>query len=523
MAAKPFTIQSPMQLVMDYKGNKKLIAQAMTTGVVNSLSGTLAGKLIDDIRNAAQAEQAPTQTIAEQIFNPQAPPAPMGGIGMPAPPPPQGPPAGLGATPEAGQMPPMPEMPAPQMPPTDMPMPEMPQEEAPMEMAGGGIASLPIPDTMFDEPDDGSYADGGIVAFAGGGETDGERYERLVTNFIPGTTVTSRQRSAAKNAQVDGVPNSFHVDDRARDFVPPKGMSLTEFGAKVKGIPGLEGTDAVYNSKDHMDHLHLEPGGKRAAAPVPERNTRTAQGFTSNLGDITDYVERRFGKTDEEKANDEALMARAKEIGSPEYAAKEAKDSLYGALAAVGFRIAGSKAANLAEAFGEAAAAEIGGFITDKKERKQLKDKALNLMVANGAKNRKDAMERFRLALDIQQNQLAEKLSGQKLDLDERQVKVAEDKLAAEIAAAEAAGEDIKDRIDRWALDYAPGTPEHEAAMRVKRANQAPTGAGALTLEGIRNLQGGREGNTGGTAEGTTAKDSDGKTIVFSGGQWMYP
>ena len=55
MAAKPFTIQSPMQLVMDYKGNKKLIAQAMSTGVVNSLSGVLAGKLIDDIRDSAQA------------------------------------------------------------------------------------------------------------------------------------------------------------------------------------------------------------------------------------------------------------------------------------------------------------------------------------------------------------------------------------------------------------------------------------------------------------------------------------
>jgi hypothetical protein len=494
METKAYKIQAPEQIAKDYGGNKQKIAEAMTLGVVDPTAGTLAGMFIDRMRSAAQAEQAPQQTVAQQVFAPPAPPAPpMGGVGAPPPVPPQGPPAGLGATPEAGQMPPMPEMPAPQMPPTDMPMPEMPQEEAPMEMAGGGLTTLPLPDTMFDEPDDGSYADGGIVAFAGGGETDGERYERLVTNFIPGTTVTSRQRSAAKNAQVDGVPNSFHVDDRARDFVPPKGMSLTEFGAKVKGIPGLEGTDAVYNSKDHMDHLHLEPGGKRAAAPVPERNTRTAQGFTSNLGDIT------------------------------EYAAKEAKDSLYGALAAVGFRIAGSKAANLAEAFGEAAAAEIGGFITDKKERKQLKDKALNLMVANGAKNRKDAMERFDLALKIQQNQLAEKLSGQKLGLDERQVKVAEDKLAYEIAAAEAAGEDIKDRIDRYALDYAPGTPEHEAAMRVKRASQAPTGAGALTLEGIRNLQGGREGNTGGTAEGTTAKDSDGKTIVFSGGQWMYP
>ena len=524
METKAYKIQAPEQIAKDYGGNKQKIAEAMTLGVVDPTAGTLAGMFIDRMRSAAQAEQAPQQTVAQQVFAPPAPPAPpMGGVGAPPPVPPQGPPAGLGATPEAGQMPPMPEMPAPQMPPTDMPMPEMPQEEAPMEMAGGGLTTLPLPDTMFDEPNNGSYADGGIVAFAGGGETDGERYERLVTNFIPGTTVTSRQRSAAKNAQVDGVPNSFHVDDRARDFVPPKGMSLTEFGAKVKGIPGLEGTDAVYNSKDHMDHLHLEPGGKRAAAPVPERNTRTAQGFTSNLSDINDYVDRRYGKTVEEKTNEDALMARAKEMASPEYAAKEAKDSLYGTLAAVGFRIAGSKAANLAEAFGEAAAAEIGGFITDKKERKQLKDKALNLMVANGAKNRKDAMERFDLALKIQQNQLAEKLSGQKLGLDERQVKVAEDKLAYEIAAAEAAGEDIKDRIDRYALDYAPGTPEHEAAMRVKRASQAPTGAGALTLEGIRNLQGGREGNTGGTAEGTTAKDSDGKTIVFSGGQWMYP
>jgi hypothetical protein len=39
-----------------------------------------------------------------------------------------------------------------------------------MGMADGGLAMLPIPETMFDEPMDGEYADGGIVSFAQGEE-----------------------------------------------------------------------------------------------------------------------------------------------------------------------------------------------------------------------------------------------------------------------------------------------------------------------------------------------------------------
>jgi len=37
-----------------------------------------------------------------------------------------------------------------------------------MGMADGGLAMLPIPETMFDEPMNGGYADGGIVAFRAG-------------------------------------------------------------------------------------------------------------------------------------------------------------------------------------------------------------------------------------------------------------------------------------------------------------------------------------------------------------------
>ena len=345
MASKPYTLQSPEQIAKDYGGNKQKIAEAMQMGIVDPTAGTIAGMFIDRMRAAAQAEQAPQQTVAEQVFAPPAPP--MGGIGMPAPPAPpmggigmppapDGAPAGLGATPEAAQMQAaMPEIGAPEMAP-----PEMAMEEAPMGMAEGGIAALPIPDTMFDEPDNGSYADGGIVAFAAGGETDGQRFERIVSKYIPGTIVTSRQRSAADNARVGGVPNSFHKSDRARDFVPPKGMSLTEFGARVKAIPELAGTDAVFNSPGHHDHLHLEPGpgGKRSAAPIPrEVNTNTFAGRGMSLEDQITFANSMYAGLPRE-AMDRAKAAALEEL-DPEKIKKQDKYNQAEALTLAGLTL----------------------------------------------------------------------------------------------------------------------------------------------------------------------------------------
>ena len=162
METKAYSLQAPEQIAKDYGGNKQKIAEAMQTGILDPTAGTLAGMFIDRMRSAAQAEQAPQQTVAQKTFAPPAPPpaaAPMGGMppqgGLPpAPPaPPMGPPAGLGATPEAAQMPQM----------------DMPPEEPPMDMAEGGLTTLPLPDGMFDEPNNGGYANGGIVAFANSG------------------------------------------------------------------------------------------------------------------------------------------------------------------------------------------------------------------------------------------------------------------------------------------------------------------------------------------------------------------
>lgn len=168
METKPYSLQSPEQIAKDYGGNKQKIAEAMQMGIIDPTAGTLAAMFIDRMRSAAQTEAAPQQSVAQQVFAPPAPQMPMGMPPMPPMPPmPQGAPAGLGATPQAAAMP------APAAaPPMGMPM------EQPMPgMAAGGLAALPVPDDMFDEPTNGGFDDGyrggGLVAFREGTDKRG--------------------------------------------------------------------------------------------------------------------------------------------------------------------------------------------------------------------------------------------------------------------------------------------------------------------------------------------------------------
>jgi hypothetical protein len=65
--------------------------------------------------------------------------------------------------------------------------------------------------------------------------------------------VTSTKRSVAHNRSVGGVPNSYHLSGRARDSVPPPGMSMSEYYRRLKAAnPHLD----VINEGDH---IHMEP------------------------------------------------------------------------------------------------------------------------------------------------------------------------------------------------------------------------------------------------------------------------
>lgn len=144
METKAYGIQSPESLAKEYGGNKQKIAKAVQLGILDPTAAVLAGMFIDRVRNAAQEEQGPQTTVAQQVLGGQPPAPPQG--------PPPGPPqAGLQAAAPApmrlaygGQV-------------------GVSNNQLPAPAMERGLDGIPIPDNMFD------YAGGGMVAFADGG------------------------------------------------------------------------------------------------------------------------------------------------------------------------------------------------------------------------------------------------------------------------------------------------------------------------------------------------------------------
>jgi hypothetical protein len=246
METKPYSLQSPEQIAKDYGGNKQKIAEAMQMGIIDPTAGTMAGMFIDRMRSAAQAEAAPQQSVAQQVFAPPAPP-------------PMAAPAGLGATPEASAMPPMDA--APPMgatPPQGMP----PQGEMPMMAeggmvppyaSGGGLSDMPLPDGMFDEPSNGGFSDGyaggGLVAFAAGDMVDEDGDGNPDTYF--GYNYKDPSANAAMRDKLFGVPETKYSSEYEADLLKRRNpeaqkagrkkdinMALIEAGIAMANTPG---------------------------------------------------------------------------------------------------------------------------------------------------------------------------------------------------------------------------------------------------------------------------------------------
>ena len=153
--------------------------------------------------------------------------------------------------------------------------------------ADGGIASLSVPDDMFNS----SVGDSDIQHYAGGAAVGqyGPGIEHQAEEFLPGTRITSGYRTVGHNAQVGGVANSYHTTNNARDMVPPRGMSMAEFASKLKSNFG-----ANYDVINEGDHVHIEPSrlavsGRGAPvrtatpAPAPAAATAAPTGLAAKL------------------------------------------------------------------------------------------------------------------------------------------------------------------------------------------------------------------------------------------------
>ena len=511
--AKPFSIQSPEDIAKEYAGNKQKIAQAMQMGIVDPTAGVLAGMFIDRMRSAQMQEGMPQATVAQQVMGGAPPvpvnPLPAGGLGnLPQGAPPMAPPMGMA--------PPMPAMPAPQ--------------DAPMGMADGGLASLPVPDAMFDEPTNGGfddgYAGGGIVAFSDGGNIDLERLRQAILmqesggdygvmnregsgamgayQFMPDTARALAERAGLEyrpdlmsgkgGRSKEGIAYQERLmDEQMKDIVAFSGGDVSRAGIFHFAGPNEKGYGP--KTRQYGQDILRRYSGSKDSGELPERDFGTAEGRNRSVEDIYDALQSRFGRSDEEKSIDARVLARAEEMASPEFYEKQRKASMWETLAEIGFNMASSQSPFLLQAVGEAAAAAMPGAKVARKEREALKDRALDVMQSMNGLKRKENRELLGIATDMAYKGMQQKQFEQKLALDERQVDLAERRLNEEIAVAKAKGEDVNDRVTRYLLDFAPGTPEHEAAKRVYAARNPATAGSTSAEDKLRILK--EEGGSG--------------------------
>lgn len=399
-----------------YGGNKQKIAEAAALGALGPegpLLALAAGQYIDRMRAAQAQEQAPQQTVAQQVLAPQPqlqmPPMPQGGPAMP--------PQGLGAIAPQGEAP-MPEA----------PMPEQPMmEEAPMGMAAGGLADLPVPDAMFDEPTNGGfndgYAGGGLVAFARGGEAELDAFRRAIIAQesggrygVPnaqgsgamgvGQIMPDTARALAKRLGRDYRPDLLAgTSPEAREYQDALTAAATEEAWNYgKGDPKLAA--AYYfagpNKKGWgaKTARYQEDIMRRLGAPLPERDMESAQGRFSSFLDQLGVANEVYGQLPEDIGSKEAIAYWEKQR-SPEEQKKERTNDMWASLAQIGASMMGTSSPNFLQAVGQAIGGALPGAEASRKERKAAEREAVTALSELYGMDRKEAKEKMKLALDL--------------------------------------------------------------------------------------------------------------------------
>lgn len=131
----------------------------------------------------------------------------------------------------------------------------MPRGTTPEQMGVGGQSEYvdQLPPGVRPRPNQPSSAPA-----VGGGERSqpvgvsfrsSQEADSVITNLIPGVRVTSGARSPADNRRVGGAPNSFHLQDRARDLVPPAGMTVGQLASKLQ--------QAGFRVLNEGNHVHV--------------------------------------------------------------------------------------------------------------------------------------------------------------------------------------------------------------------------------------------------------------------------
>lgn len=348
METKPFSLQSPEAIAKEYGGNKQQIAQAMQMGLVDPTAAVLAGMFIDRMRSAQSLEQAPSQTVAQDVM---------------APPP---------------QIP-------PQM---GVPGQAMPQGQMGASQTATGLADLPVDPSMFNEA---SFANGGIVAFQTGGST---RFGRFI----------DRRMQAAEENQIRN-----RIASRIRGqtglgglFTPQSEMEFEGMKSLESALPNLNVQQLVELEKSLAQRdpaLRTAPASQfyqppaeiiaeqTKAAPGPQVDAaRQGQGQVAPAAPTQPQMAIPTLPTQEAPnlagllAERQALLPKGqayevdeKELLADKEARKaEAQNSMWMRVAEMGFGMMASQSPYVAQAVGQAGTQALKGYADDLKDQKKL-------------------------------------------------------------------------------------------------------------------------------------------------------
>lgn len=139
--------------------------------------------------------------------------------------------------------------------PPGAPLPNMGGQGAPQgapqgQPQGDIVRQLPPGVVPFNQPPRAPAARGGERGQpVGVSFRTSQEAQSAITSLVPGVRVTSGARSPADNRRVGGASGSFHLQDRARDLVPPPGMSMAQLEAKMR--------QAGFRALNEGDHIHV--------------------------------------------------------------------------------------------------------------------------------------------------------------------------------------------------------------------------------------------------------------------------
>jgi len=240
-----------------------------------------------------------------------------------------------------------------------------------------GVAQLPIDEGMYDEQ---RMASGGIVAFAGGGDTnvyedtfnDQKSYYEQLKEYLNGLQFNAAipRQGAAVNATPTQIQNAIY--GRNTPAIPE--------GPEPQVATGYKDLPKTFVESQQTDPAEI---GLKALANknAPVKAGTKAQ---SPLQKTTDAPE----ATENKQSDIDALLAKYEKMimGSPEEAAKAKKQALWSRLTEAGLGIMGGTSTNFAENVGKGATQAMKGYAEDIKGLRAEETAKLNQLVSLGLK-----------------------------------------------------------------------------------------------------------------------------------------